>query len=450
MFFKQGRLSGIITSTSFVADLLVLNLFVLLVSLRTQIPLLFHLYISLAWIIISVKNRYYEIYSYTRVTSLLIKIFTQFVFFLLILYSFIGFFRQPFMSRLELAQYFGFVFVAITVLKIASYLLLMLFRQRAKSNMRRVVIIGKNKKMSQLIEVFETKTEFGFLFMKQYDPRNSEFDTRECFIYILENRIDEIYCSVSELNDKEITDFIDFADNNLKTLKFLPDNRNIFSKKLKFEYYDYLPILSLRDIPLHNTIDAFVKRTFDIVFSLIVIFGLLIWIGPILALLISIESRGPVFYIQKRTGFDNKEFNCFKFRSMKKNDDINVVAAVKNDMRVTKIGSFLRKTSIDELPQFYNVLYGNMSVVGPRPHPINQTDDYRHRIDKYMLRHSIKPGITGLAQIKGYRGEVENDSDIQNRIKLDIFYVENWSFFFDIKIVILTVVNVFKGEEKAY
>ncbi|MGB6151698.1 MAG: exopolysaccharide biosynthesis polyprenyl glycosylphosphotransferase [Pricia sp.] len=450
MLFKQGKVSGIITTTSFITDLLIINLFVLLVSLRTQIPILFHIYISLGWIIISVKNKYYEIYSYTRVTSLLIKSFTQFTFFLLILYSFIGFFRQPFMSRLELAQYFGFVFVAITIFKVISYLLLIRFRQSAKSNMRRVVIIGQNKKMSQLIEVFNTKTEFGFLFMKQFNPRDKNFKTQDCFDYVEQNKIDEIYCSVSELSDNEITDFVDFADNNLKTLKFLPDNRNIFAKKLKFEYYDYLPILSLRNIPLHNTIDAFVKRSFDIIFSLMVIFGLLIWLGPIIAFLISLESKGPVFYIQKRTGFDNREFLCFKFRSMRKNDDINVVAAVKNDMRVTKIGKFIRKTSIDELPQFYNVLYGNMSVVGPRPHPINQTIDYRHRIDKYMLRHFIKPGITGLAQIKGYRGEVENDSDIQNRIKLDIFYVENWSFMFDLKIIIQTVLNVFKGEDKAY
>ena len=396
------------------------------------------------------KNKYYEIYPYTKVTSVLIKIFTQFVFFLLILYSFIGFFRQPFMSRLELAQYFGFVFLAIAALKLVGYLLLMKFRQSAKENMRKVVIIGQNKKMRQLIEVFTEKTEFGFLFMNQFNPQHKDFSTQKCFEYILDENIDEIYCSVSELNDKKIGEFIDFADNNLKTLKFLPDNRHIFSKKLKFEYYDYLPILSLRDIPLHNSIDAFIKRAFDIVFSLIVILGLLIWIGPILALLIYLESKGPVFYIQRRTGFDNKEFQCFKFRSMKKNNDINVVAATKNDMRVTKIGKFIRKTSIDELPQFYNVLYGNMSVVGPRPHPVNQTHDYRHRIDKYMLRHFIKPGITGLAQVKGYRGEVEKDIDIQNRIKLDVFYVENWSFFLDLKIIVQTVLNVFAGEEKAY
>ena len=224
----------------------------------------------------------------------------------------------------------------------------------------------------------------------------------------------------------------------------------MFSKKLKFEYYDYLPILSLRDIPLHNALNAFLKRIFDIVFALIIIFGLLLWLGPLLALLITIESKGPVFFIQRRTGFDNREFQCFKFRSMAVNDSADARQAGKNDRRVTKIGKFIRKTSIDELPQFYNVLFGNMSVVGPRPHMLKHTDEYANRVDKYMLRHFVKPGITGLAQVKGYRGEIEKDSDIQNRIKFDIFYVENWSFFLDLKIIVQTVINAFKGEEKAY
>jgi len=219
---------------------------------------------------------------------------------------------------------------------------------------------------------------------------------------------------------------------------------------LKFEYYDYLPILSLREIPLHTTFNAFLKRSFDILFSILVIFGLLLWIGPLLAILITLESKGPVFFIQKRTGFDNEEFLCFKFRSMGMNTSSDAVQAGRNDMRVTKIGKFIRRTSIDELPQFYNVLFGHMSVVGPRPHMLKHTDEYASKVDKYMLRHFVKPGITGLAQVRGYRGEIEKDSDIQNRIRFDIFYVENWSFFMDLKIIVQTVLNAIKGEDKAY
>lgn len=450
MFFKRGRYSGFITPISYGLDLLVINLFTYFLPINFQNPWLFHFYISITWIVLSFKNEFYVIHRYSKAVVLLRKLFTQFVFFFLILYAYIGFFKQPLMSRLALGQYFILVFVGISFLKLLNFFLLNRYREKVKGNIRNVVVIGKSKKANQLIEVFNTRREFGYHFSSQFSPRDKDFELLNCFRYIVNNNIDEIYCSVSELKNDELTAFINFADNNLKTLKFLPDNKNIFAKKLKFEYYDYLPILSLRDIPLHNSLNAILKRSFDIVFSLFVIFGILIWLGPLLALLITLESRGPVFFIQKRTGFDNNEFQCFKFRSMAVNENSDFQQAGKNDMRVTKIGRFIRKTSIDELPQFYNVLFGNMSVVGPRPHMLKHTDEYASRVDKYMLRHFVKPGITGLAQIRGYRGEIERDSDIQNRIKFDIFYVENWSFFLDLKIIVQTVVNAFKGEEKAY
>lgn len=450
MWFKQGRYSEFIYLISFGADLLAVNLLAYLLPINFQNPYLFHTYISLAWLVISFKNSFYKVYRYSKVVHILRLVFVQFFFFFLTLYAFIGFFKQPVISRLALGQYFVFTFITVFTLKFLNYFLLMKYRERVKGNIRNVVVIGSGKKASQLIDIFNTKRSFGFQFFAQFSPRDKDFELLNCFRYIVKNNIDEIYCSVSELKNEELKSFIDFADNNLKTLKFLPDNKVIFSKKLKFEYYDYLPILSLRDIPLHNSLNAAIKRGFDITFSLIVIFGVLLWLAPILALLIRLESKGPVFFIQKRTGFDNNEFQCFKFRSMAMNDAADAQQAGKNDMRVTRIGKFLRSTSIDELPQFYNVLFGNMSVVGPRPHMLKHTDEYANRIDKYMLRHFVKPGITGLAQVKGYRGEIERDSDIHNRIKFDIFYVENWSFLLDIKIIVQTVLNAIKGEEKAY
>lgn len=450
MLLKQHRYSGFITPISYSLDLLVINLFSYFLPINFQNPWLFHCYISLAWVVLSFKNEFYVIHRYSKAVVLLRKLFTQFGFFFLILYAYIGFFKQPLMSRLALGQYFILVFISIGFLKIFNFFLLNKYRERIKGNIRNVVVIGKSKKANQLIEVFNERREFGYQFKRQFSTKDTNFDIIACFRYIVNNNIDEIYCSVSELRNEELSAFINFADNNLKTLKFLPDNKNIFSKKLKFEYYDYLPILSLRDIPLHNSLNAILKRTFDIIFSILVIFGILIWLGPLLALLITLESRGPVFFIQKRTGFDNNEFQCFKFRSMAQNEAADDQQAGKNDMRVTRIGKFIRSTSIDELPQFYNVLFGNMSVVGPRPHMLKHTDEYASRVDKYMLRHFVKPGITGLAQIRGYRGEIERESDIQNRIKFDIFYVENWSFFLDVKIIVQTVINALKGEEKAY
>ncbi len=450
MVFNQHRYSVLITPISCGIDLLIINLMAHLLPTNIMETILFHSYITMAWMIIAFKAGFYSIYRYTKVTHILKLLFRQFFFYGFIVYAFIGFFKQPNMSRLALAKYVLFVFLLVCILKFISYYLLITYRERVKGNIRNVVVIGNNKKTIQLIRLFKERTEFGYEFKKQFFPKDTNFSLIKCFVYIVENKIDEIYCSVSELSNTQLNGFINFADNNLKTLKFLPDNKNIFSKKLKFEYYDYLPILSLRDIPLHSAINSFIKRLFDFVFAVFVIFGILIWFAPFLAILIRLESKGPVFFIQKRTGFDNKEFQCFKFRSMAMNNSADAQQAGKNDMRVTKIGRFIRRTSIDELPQFYNVLFGNMSVVGPRPHMLKHTDEYANKVDKYMLRHFVKPGITGLAQVKGYRGEIEHDSDIQNRIKFDIFYIENWSFFLDIKIIVQTIINAFKGEEKAY
>ncbi|RUA33675.1 MAG: undecaprenyl-phosphate glucose phosphotransferase [Bacteroidetes bacterium] len=450
MFFKQHRFSNLINPISYIIDLVVLNMFLYILPINFQTPLLIHVYISLAWIVIATKNEFYTIYRFSKVTFIVRLIFVQFVFFFLTLYAFIGFFKQPVISRLALGEYFIFVLAIISTIKLLSYYLLMEYRERVKGNLRNVVIVGKNKKTDQLRKVFTERREYGYNFVKQFSPKSVGFQIQYCFDYILENNIDEIYCSVSELKNEEIAQFVNFADNNLKTLKFIPDNKNIFSKKLKFEYYDYIPVLSLRDIPLDDSINAFLKRSFDIVFSLIVILGLLSWLTPLLALLITLESKGPVFFRQTRNGIDNREFYCYKFRSMAPNKNADDMQATKNDMRITKIGKFIRKTSIDELPQFYNVLFGTMSVVGPRPHMVKHTNEYATSVDKYMVRHFVKPGITGLAQVRGYRGEIETENDIQNRIKFDIFYIENWSMFLDLKIIVQTVLNAIRGEAKAY
>lgn len=450
MFFKQGRYSGFITPISYVIDLLVINLFAYFLPINVETPIIFHCYISVTWIIVALKNEFYGVHRYTKVTNIIRLLFSQFLFFFLVLYAFIGFFKQPNISRLVLAKYFIFISLAVFVLKFINYILLMKYRQRVKGNLRQVVVIGKNKKTEQLINVFNNRAEYGYHFIKQFNTDDKQFDLIKTFEFIHENNIDEIYCSVSELSNSELSLFINFADNNLKTLKFIPDNKNIFAKKLKFEYYDYVPVLSLRDIPLHNPINSFLKRGFDIVFSLLIILGVLSWLTPLLALIIRLESKGPIFFRQTRNGIDNREFYCYKFRSMAPNDNADSAMAIKNDMRITKVGKFIRRTSIDELPQFYNVLFGTMSVVGPRPHMVKHTNEYANKVDKYMLRHFVKPGITGLAQVRGYRGEIENDNDILNRIKFDIFYVENWSLFLDIKIIVQTIINAIYGEDKAY
>ncbi|MFC1729713.1 sugar transferase [candidate division KSB1 bacterium] len=193
-----------------------------------------------------------------------------------------------------------------------------------------------------------------------------------------------------------------------------------------------------------------IKRVFDIFFSLLVIALILSWMVPVIFLLNIFFSKGPVFFAQKRTGYRNEIFTCYKFRTMIENLDANTIQAQKDDPRLTIIGKILRRTSLDELPQFLNVLIGNMSLVGPRPHMLHHTDYYSSQITNYMFRHSVRPGITGLAQIKGYRGETKELSLMKERVKLDIHYIENWSFWLDIKIIIITVFILIGGDKKAF
>ncbi len=451
MDYKKGRYSNLIKPLFGLIDLVIINVSIFYFEINLQESIyLFIVYINLSWIIISVKNRFYELHRNTRLIQIVPLLFRQMVLFSIIVYAFIGFFKQPVMSRLALGNYLLLVFLLICVFKFLTTFLLKKYRTVLRGNIRKVIVIGANEKSRQLIKTFNTRLDFGYKFEANFDTQDKAFSLKTCFDYIIENSIDEIYFSVAELSNKQINRLIDFADNNLRELKFIPDNKEIYSKKLKYEYYDYIPILSLRAIPLQESVNQFVKRLFDILFSLFIIVFVLSWLTPILAILIKLESKGPVFFKQSRNGFNYQEFDCYKFRSMTPNKNAHLHQATKGDLRITKVGSFIRKTSIDELPQFFNVLFGDMSVVGPRPHMVSHTNMYAQRIDKFMVRHFVKPGITGLAQVSGFRGEVETDNDIINRVKYDIFYIENWSLLLDIKIIIQTLTNALKGEEKAY
>ncbi len=197
----------------------------------------------------------------------------------------------------------------------------------------------------------------------------------------------------------------------------------------------YLPTYTLRKKPIESIFNRAIKRSFDIVFSLLVIVFILSWLIPVLYVLIKIESKGSAIFKQKRNGLDYKTFDCLKFRSMKINRFSDKKTTIKGDERITKMGQFMRRTSIDELPQFWNVLKGEMTIVGPRPHMVSQTEIFKESIHNFDERHTIKPGITGLAQVSGSRGEIKNYKDIKRRLKYDIFYIQKWSFFLDLKII---------------
>ena len=449
--FKKGRFSGYLRPLAYGIDLSIINLLAYTCFSDNFQIFNFALFTSIAWVLVSFRSSFYEIYRFTEVVKLVSLIGIQLVLFTLIIFAFFGIYNEIDNDPREIFKYITLVFIFVSVFKLTIYYLLKKFRTVLRGNYRKTVIIGKSKKTVQLEQFFNDREEFGYQNQKTFDLRgDKKINLQDCFDFVLSNEVDEMYASVGELTNKELLDIVDFADNNLKILKFLPDNKDIYTKKLDFTYYGFLPILSLRKIPIEEPFYKFIKRVFDILLSLFVIVGVLSWLTPILGLLIKLESKGPVFFKQKRNGLDYKEFYCYKFRSMMPSPDAHLHQATKEDTRITKVGKIIRKTSIDELPQFINVLKGEMSVVGPRPHMVSHTLMYAERIDKFMVRHFIKPGITGLAQVSGYRGEVETDNDIIKRVKLDIFYLENWSLLLDIKIVFQTIYNALRGEEKAY
>ena len=309
---------------------------------------------------------------------------------------------------------------------------------------------------SQLLQVFQRNKELGYKFLGFFsngqEPDHVDVKGRveEAIDFCKENKVDEIYCSISDLTTDQLKDLTEYADNNLIRIKMIPDVRGFINRQLKIDFYEHVPVLIFRNIPLDDYVSRLIKRLFDLVFSLIVILLILSWLLPIVSVLIKLSSSGPIFFKQIRSGKNNNDFWCWKFRTMRVNTDADVLQASKVDDRITKLGAFLRKTSIDEMPQFFNVLFGQMSVVGPRPHMVKHTEEYSRIVNKYMFRHFVKPGITGLAQVKGLRGETKKSLDMEHRIRMDMLYIENWSVILDVKIIVQTVLNIFKGEDKAY
>lgn len=328
-------------------------------------------------------------------------------------------------------------------------------RYREKGyNYRNVVIMGYGELAEELKGYFNNHPEHGFRFQGIFDNHRTAHGVvgkmDALFEYVQNNKVDEIYCCLPYVKYSKVKELVDFADENLIKVKLIADFRGFSFKGVELERYDHIPVLSVSAIPLDNFYNQIWKRIFDVAFSTLVILFIFPWLFPIIATLIKLESPGPVFFKQKRSGLKNETFWCYKFRSMRVNCDSDRMQARKSDSRITKVGAFLRKTSLDELPQFFNVFLGNMSVVGPRPHMLTHTEEYRKQVNKFMARHFVKPGITGLAQAKGFRGETECISMMKHRIRLDRFYVDKWSVLFDVRIIVLTITSMLRGQDKAY
>ena len=446
------RYSFLITPLQLVIDCLSIFMILYFVSDQEFYNFIFITYILSFWALSSVLTDYYKVLRFTKFLRLLNLTFRHFFIFILGFFTFFGIYKEGFVVH---NQFLILTSILLTTfsLKIIFYFSLKWYRNLGK-NFRKVVVIGVDDSSKKIISLFNQNKTLGYKYLGYFTNKanTDKLGTIEdSFQFILDNTVDEIYCSLKELNTSTIAKIRSFSNSNNIILKLIPDSNKLYSKNQNIEFYDdTLVVLNVKKLPFEFSENYIIKRFFDIIFSIIVCLFILTWLIPILWVFIKIESKGPLIFSQKREGLDGRKFVCYKFRSMKLNTMSDKVHAVENDIRVTRIGSFIRKTSIDELPQFLNVIKGDMSVVGPRPHLPSLSSEYQKDVDDYFKRHAVKPGITGLAQVSGYRGEIKKRSDIKNRVRLDIFYIENWSFLLDIKIILMTVFNVFKGEENAY
>lgn len=345
----------------------------------------------------------------------------------------------------SMAAYLVFLLVERTILR----MLLIRFRAN-KGNTKTIVLIGNEQTVQHLYEILKNPI-YGYSiagFFYDGECENEEIASMrlggigDIYGWIATHpRINEIYGYFPKEQHDTINMMSKFCDNHLIRFYYIPAI-NVFKGNMSISFMEDIPVIARREEPLRKDKNKVVKRIFDLVFSLCVLILVFPWVFIWVAIMIKIQSPGPIFFLQERTGLDGKIFKCIKFRSMKVNDDADEIQATIDDPRKFPFGNFMRKTNIDEIPQFINVFLGDMSVVGPRPHMLKHTAEYSKLINHFMVRHFAKPGITGLAQVCGFRGETRYIDQMEGRVKKDIEYIENWTFLLDLKIIVKTIANM--------
>lgn len=418
-----------------------------------------HIVSSLAYLFVSGSNsvilhhRKVQAYQIVRKVSENIFFYTLFIF--LIFFS--G-------KRIDLltGAFFIYIlgaFVSITLYRLGMREIVKASRRRGK-NLRHVVLVGAKYNSVELYKELTEDRSTGYRVLGYFanDP-NKEYPAAcpylgkpsETIQWLqTHTNVQQLYCNLPSMQKDVIRPLINYCENHLIHFYSLPNLYYYHHHRVCLNMMGSVPYLSLREDPLEKTENRFMKRSFDLVFSILFLCTVFPIVLLVVAIITKITMPGPVFFKQKRNGLNDVEFYCYKFRSMKVNDEADMLQATKDDPRKTKWGDIMRRTSIDELPQFINVLKGEMSIVGPRPHMVKHTEEYSQLIDKYMVRHFVKPGITGWSQVTGFRGETKDLKDMEGRIKGDIWYIEHWTFWLDLYIIYKTVANAIHGEKNAY
>jgi putative colanic acid biosynthesis UDP-glucose lipid carrier transferase len=437
----------------FVGDLLLLNLSVFLALIfsdhwsfadkETKSIYLF-LFTNLTWLYLSMLSNPYNMTKGWTVSKVIKSQLAFLLIHLMVVASLKIFFRQNYSLTLILLMYATFI-PLFFLFRVATFYVRKVFT--AEVSAKNFILLGQNMLAADVRKYFLMNPELKYNFQGyiDFDPENFSIDKIQQIC--AERQVHEVYCCAPNVTDEQLHQLISFGLNSLIKVKVVTAS---IGETINLERFDNLPVRDHATIALDDGRNQVIKRLFDFAFSVLFVTLVLSWLIPLIGLIIKLDSKGPVFFIQKRSGKDNQPFNCLKFRTMVVNSDSDSKQASREDNRITKFGHFLRKTSIDELPQFINVLIGTMSVVGPRPHMLRHTDEYSKVIEQFMGRHYVKPGITGLAQCLGYRGETKDLIDMENRVRMDRYYIENWTFWFDIKIIFLTIISLIRGSDKAF
>ena len=429
-------------------DLIILNLSIVFmawysldISLRNYHDISIYLFHgNLSWIITYFIFRKKNLFLRDSFLNRIIRISKRTLFFLVCL-SVLAFLLMPqWYSRNFLIEYTVLFYVGKLVFYYFLYTYLKINRQNGR-NINRVVIFGVNDISRLLRKIIDSNYLLGYRFVGYVSNASNDDPDVIGHSDNLDSLIDQhqvqmvfVAMSIFSEGTKEY-EVLKICNQKGIRLRFIPENQRWYKSRLNMESVGGLLLINPQEIPLDDLGSRVLKRLFDLLFSSFVILFVLSWSLPFIAFLIKLSSKGPVFFVQKRTGFNNKTFTCLKFRSMQVNGDADKKQATTNDHRTTRIGQFLRRTNIDELPQFFNVFMGQMSVVGPRPHMLKHTEEYSKLIKHYLIRHYVKPGVTGWAQVSGWRGETDELWKMEERVKYDMIYIENWTFGWDIAII---------------
>lgn len=395
--------------------------------------------VNVSWALAAVLLNNYDLRPGTEIRTSIGRALNAFVVQLGLLALVIVSMQGSYYSRLFLIYFYAFW---VPTLLIGRAIFISIWRRALSRGVggRSIAVLGSGRAFDAFIHELEAHPEYGYTIVGKF----SESDTKGLEALVSNRAIDELFCALPP-EHADLPYWFRKADNAVIRFRYLPDLGLAQLRNASFQLFGDVPVLYPRTEPLEKLHNKVMKRVFDLVLSIGVIVFVLSWLTPLLAIAIKLSSRGPVFFKQRRSGINDVEFWCWKFRSMVVNDEADRVQASKEDARITAVGRFIRKHNLDELPQFFQVLTGEMSVVGPRPHMLAHTEEYRQLINQFMVRHLIKPGITGLAQVRGFRGETKDHEDMDARVKNDIYYIEHWSVLLDFKIAFQTAFKMIIG-----